>query len=82
MKKTRKLLALVLAMVMAFSCMVMPAMAHDHDDEGIMPMIERTICSRCGGAAEFHERTLSNGQIQTRVVCLNWTVCGYDSGWR
>lgn len=81
MKKTKKLAALVLAMAMVFSCMVMPAMAHDHDDEGIMPMIERAICSRCGGEAELHERVY-NGRTQTRMICLNGSVCGYDTGWR
>lgn len=79
MKKMKKLLALVLAMMMAFSCMAMPTMAHGHDDEGIMPLVERTVCPRCGGAAEYHvnERT-----GKTRIICLNYTVCGYDSGWR
>ena len=48
MKKTRKLLALVLALMMAFSCMAMPAMAHGDEDEGIMPLGEVGTCPYCG----------------------------------
>ncbi len=81
MKKTKKLAALVLAMVMAFSCMTVPAMAHGHEDAGIVPMIQRIPCPKCKGDAEFHERDYY-GKTQTRIVCLNWSVCGYDTGWR
>ena len=54
MKKMKKLAALVLAMVMAFSCMMMPAMAHGHDDEGIMPMKPWMKCPECGTGCEAH----------------------------
>lgn len=49
MKKTKRLLALVLAMMMAFSLLAMPAMAAG-DDEGIMPLIEHSHCPKCGAA--------------------------------
>lgn len=51
MKKTRKLLALVLAMLMALSCMAVPAMAHE-DEEEIMPLGEVIRCQKCGGVAD------------------------------
>ncbi len=59
MKKTRKLLALVLAMMMAFSCMAMPAMAAGDEGEGIMPRKPVYTCAECGGYAEMRtsERT-------------------------
>lgn len=54
MKKTRKLLALVLAMLMAFSCMAMPAMASD-----ISPRYLACPDTQCGGRVfeEFDERS-------------------------
>ena len=42
MKRTKKLLSLVLALMMAFSCMVMPAMAA----EGGMAR-SKMICGQC-----------------------------------
>lgn len=47
MKRTKKLLALALALMMAFSCMAMPAMAHGDEDEGIMPLYEVHVCPKC-----------------------------------
>lgn len=47
MKKTKRLLALVLAMMMAFSLLAMPAMAAG-DDEGIMPLHPMIRCENCG----------------------------------
>ena len=46
MKRTKKLLALVLAMMMAFSIMAVTAAAHG--DEGVMPLYDVARCS-CGG---------------------------------
>ena len=54
MKKTRKLLALVLALMMAFSCMAMPAMAHGDEDEGIMPLKPWAQCFYCGVGYETY----------------------------
>ena len=54
MKKTKKLLALVLAMMMAFSLMAMPAMAVAADDDGIMPVGTMIQCDRCGAWVEFY----------------------------
>ena len=51
MKKTKKLLVLFLALMMALSCMAVPAMAHG--DEGIMPRVRVTICS-CGASASLY----------------------------
>lgn len=51
MKKTKKLAALFLALMMALSCMAMPAMAHGHDDgvspQGLVVPTTQT-CSICG----------------------------------
>lgn len=47
MKRTKKLLAMALALMMAFSCMAMPAMAAG-EDEGIMPLGEHMQCLLCG----------------------------------
>ncbi|MBD5170329.1 MAG: hypothetical protein HDT20_09490 [Oscillibacter sp.] len=79
MKRTKKLLALVMAMVMAFSCMTMPAMAHGHEDDGIMPLVERIRCPQCGGGAEYQEKHDVQGDW-ARIVCLNYG-CYYDSNW-
>lgn len=59
MKQMKKLAALVLAMVMAFSCMVVPAMAAGDEGEGIMPRKPVYTCAECGGYAEMStsERT-------------------------
>lgn len=43
MKRTKKMLALVLALMMAFTCLAMPAMAAA-EDEGIMPLGLQGLC--------------------------------------
>ena len=64
MKKSRKLLAFVLAMLLAFSLMAVTAAAydagHEHDctvcseDEGIMPLGPLgPPCPKCGGPTEW-----------------------------
>lgn len=53
MKKTRKLLALVLALMMSFSCMAMPAMAAG--DEEIMPRRPMGVCPYCDRACELQD---------------------------
>ncbi len=59
MKRTKKLLALVLALMMAFSCMAMPAMAHGDGDEGIMPLAAVRPCTEpnCSGTVTFRTVT-------------------------
>lgn len=51
MKKIKKLLAMVLALMMALSCMAMPAMAAE--DEEIMPLKPGFECSTCGKLASY-----------------------------
>ena len=57
MKKTKKLLALVLAIVMAFAMLAIPAAAHGDEDEGIMPLYVVGKCS-CGGTITSTSRVL------------------------
>lgn len=76
MKKAKKIAALVLAMVMAFSLMAMPAMAAG--DDGIMPRKPAYTCSLCGRGAtyigveyEYHydaSRPVSPGQCSAIPV--------------
>lgn len=71
MKKTRKLLALVLAMLMAFSCMAMPAMAHEND-EGIMQRGPVYKCTQC------HNGSVSTYQFRDTVtVYRTCRSCSY-----
>ena len=60
MRKMKKLAALCLAMLMAVSCMVMPAMAAD---DGIMPLGPAYRCSVCGAEADMFTSTQS-GEIR------------------
>lgn len=87
MKRTKKLLALVMAMVMAFSLMAVTAAAadaeeHEHEcaacceDDGIMPAGVVTICPWCGGMAEAS--TTPNNRGEYHFVCISG--CG-RSGW-
>lgn len=87
MKKMKKLLALVLAMMMAFSLMAVTAAydaeEHEHEcavcyeDEGIMPLYEVGRCPWCGGLARYQQPD-TQGRIW--VWCLETDVCG-RSGW-
>ena len=52
------MLALILALMMAFTTLVMPALAAG-EDEGIMPRKPAYQCSYCGGGAE---RVKQSGQ--------------------
>ena len=47
MKKSRKMLALVLTLTLAFSCMAMPAMAANEATRSKM------ICGKCGSYENF-----------------------------
>lgn len=72
MKKTKKLLAMVLAMMMALSCMAMPAAAahddgHDHDcavcsEDGIQPRVVVIPCPNCGGSATLCKDPITQEQ--------------------
>lgn len=55
MKKTKKLAALFLALMMALSCMAMPAMAAGEDD-GIMPRWAVKRCPDCDEDCDVIER--------------------------
>lgn len=54
MKKTKKLLVLFLALVMALSCMAMPAMAAE---EEIMPLYEESTCPKHGVMERVNSKT-------------------------
>ncbi len=66
MKRTKRLLALVLAMMMAFAMLAMPAAAHGDEDEGIMPLGITRRCTEpgCSGTVSRYstlDRVLVNG---------------------
>ena len=82
MKRSKKLLALVLVMIMAFSLMAVTAAAydagHEHDcavcsEEGIQPRIPAKICYSCQV-----EMTYVHGGTQYKFVCPK---CGQDTDW-
>ena len=59
MKRTKKLLALVLAMMMAFTTLVLPAAAHGSEDEGVMPLSLQRPCTEpyCSGTVTSRTET-------------------------
>ncbi len=78
MKKTKKLAALVLAMVMAFSLMAVTAAAygadeHVHDgtccEETIQPRKPGGWCPRCGEGASCYPCGEKDGRIIYRWEC-------------
>ena len=71
MNRMKKLAALVLALMMAFSTLVMPAMAAEND--GIMPRMPITRCPHCGGGAEILIR-------QSSYYEDYWYGCSESSG--
>ena len=86
MKRTKKLLALVLAMMMAFSIMAVTAAAYDKEDahehtaaygdEGIMPIPVELTC-KCG---QMSRETMKDeaGRIYERFACYN---CQMFTAW-
>ena len=60
MKRIKRLLALALAMMMAFAMMAIPAAAHGEEDEGIMPLYEVGPCTICGEYGRVERRTYSS----------------------
>lgn len=68
MKKTKRLLALVLAMMMAFSLLAMPAMAAG-DDEGIMPLAMEGMCIKCNAIRGIVYRKAEYVRTKVNVVC-------------
>ena len=61
MKRTKKLLALVLAMVMAFTTLVLPAAAHG--DEGVMPLYVVRECPNCRGTVREGATVITPSQM-------------------
>lgn len=91
MTRIKKLLALTLAMVMAFTLLAMPAMAygedHEHEcavcsDEEIMPRQAMARCPKCHDGAYLYERDSTTEGKQIRIICVNTAECGYDSDWK
>lgn len=83
MKRTKKLLALVLAMVMAFSLMAVTAAAagteeHEHvcSAETIQPRKPWATCSYCGEAMTETQNGTDNEGRYIIFVCYNDT-CSY-----
>lgn len=85
MKKTKRLLALVLAMMMAFSLLAMPAMAAG-DDEGIMPLYEESTCPKHGvmervsiTTSKKTDEVMHNGTLHnhTTTTTKYTYACGY-----
>ena len=81
MKKSRKLLALVMAMMMAFSLMAMASAAyeeeHVHDETcceaTVQPRNQVIWCPRCGASARTWVTT--NGGVSTEH--FDCSGCGY-----
>ena len=86
MKRSKKLLSLVMGMLLAFSLMAVTAAAydagHEHDcamccEEGIEPYIFVKQCPECGGSAVEETRNNALGQRMSRFVC----ACGWHTNW-
>ena len=84
MKNTKKLLALVLALVMAFSLMAVTAAAygaeeHDHDGacsvETIQPRKPGGFCPNCLGPASYYISD-PNGTGENLVFVYDCPKCG------
>ena len=79
MKKMKKLAALVLALVMAFSLMAVTAAAagaeeHEHDcavcsEETIQPRLPAVPCPKCGTTMDAWISTNSNGEKCVKLRC-------------
>ncbi len=84
MKKTKKLAALVLAMVMAFSLMAVTASAygaeHEHDgtccEESIQPRRPAAQCLYCARGMEDRGIRYIAGQRYVHFECMN-DDCSY-----
>ena len=80
MKKTRKLAALFLALILTLSAMAMPAMAYRHDEvgheacacdeEGIIPRIPAGKCPVCN-----KDMVYETGDGGGRLCCPDGHVC-------
>ena len=78
-KTTKKLAALFLAMVMAFSLMAVTAAAYGEDEhvhtdacseETIQPRGQKIRCSLCGGDAEIVTEVRTDGTYK-KIACHN-----------
>ena len=81
MKKSRKLLALVMAMMMAFSLMAMASAAyeeeHVHDETcceaTVQPRNQVIPCPQCGGSCRVWVTVTDNLRHFDCVNCGYWT---------
>ena len=78
MKQTKKLLALVLALVMTFSLMAVTAAAagteeHEHvcSTETVQPRIPGATCMYCGSGMAVDHTSSSGGKNTTYFWCNN-----------
>lgn len=78
MKNTKKLLALVLAMVMAFSLMAVTAAAagteeHEHvcSTETVQPRLRAFMCNYCGSGMVMLQHWMDNGVHHGIFQCTN-----------
>ncbi len=67
MKRTKRLLALVLAMMMAFAMLAMPAAAHGDEDEGIMPLVTVRKCTEPNCTGKVTRRTVTRYMTEMRT---------------
>ncbi len=73
MKRTKRVASLFLALLMAFSCMAVPAMAAgENGEDGTMPRKPAYQCPQCRGLAELDFMRLPSGIFAT----LGCDVCG------
>ena len=75
MKRTKKLLALVLAMMMAFSIMAVTAAAHGDEDEGVMPLGLEVQCPNPNCRQSLIQETMT---LEGPVVIFTCSTCGQN----
>ena len=75
MKRTKRLLALVLAMMMAFSMLAIPAAAHGDEDEGIMPLGLEIQCPNPACRQSLIQETMELDGPSVKFTCR---TCGQN----
>ncbi len=75
MKRTKRLLALVLAMMMAFAMLAMPAAAHGDEDEGIMPLGLEIPCPKPDCGQSLIQETI---RLPGAIVKFTCPTCRYN----
>ena len=87
MKRSKRLLSLVMGMLLAFSLMAVTAAAydagHEHDcavysEEGIQPRLPARLCYSCMKEMDSDARWNANGKLEMRFWC---TPCGISTDW-